>query len=46
MLVPQVLRNFEIEWAGQKKEWSIKSYWFAKQSGLHVRLRPRQKGRA
>ena len=36
--VPQVLRRFSLEWASQKDEWKISGYWFAKQSGVVMRL--------
>jgi hypothetical protein len=31
--VPQLLREFELEWAGGE-EWKIDASWFAKQSGM------------
>ncbi|ETS84381.1 hypothetical protein PFICI_02406 [Pestalotiopsis fici W106-1] len=33
-LVPQVLRQFQLEWASDEPEWKIQTYWFAKQTGL------------
>ncbi|USP80377.1 UbiH, 2-polyprenyl-6-methoxyphenol hydroxylase and related FAD-dependent oxidoreductase [Curvularia clavata] len=38
-LVPQIIRLFDIEWASNKPEWKVETYWFAKQSDLHVRMR-------
>jgi hypothetical protein len=40
--VPQMLREFRMEWAG-KEEWSVNSTWFAKQSGIIVRLQDTEK---
>ncbi|KAK2774839.1 cytochrome p450 oxidoreductase [Colletotrichum kahawae] len=39
--VPQILRQFDLEWASTEPEWKVKTYWFAKQSGLLVRFTPR-----
>ncbi|KAF4834326.1 Cytochrome P450 monooxygenase gsfF [Colletotrichum tropicale] len=39
--VPQVLRQFDLEWASSEPEWKVKTYWFAKQSGLLVKFTPR-----
>jgi hypothetical protein len=36
--VPQVLRHFDVEWASSEEEWDISGYWFAKQSGVVMRL--------
>ncbi|OHF00198.1 hypothetical protein CORC01_04606 [Colletotrichum orchidophilum] len=44
-LVPQVLRQFELQWASEKPEWDIDTYWFAKQSGVQVRFKERFPGR-
>ncbi len=41
--VPQVLRNFDFEWASDKDEWDIHGFWFAKQSGLLARMLPKAK---
>ena len=41
--VPQVLRQFRLEWASQKDEWEIGGYWFAKQSDVVMRLLPRER---
>ncbi|KAJ5654540.1 cytochrome P450 [Penicillium lividum] len=40
-LVPQLIRNFEIEWASQEAEWRVETFWFAKQHGLKCRLKSR-----
>ncbi|KAK2051346.1 cytochrome P450 [Colletotrichum caudatum] len=39
--IPQLLRNFHIEWASDQPEWKTHAAWFWKQSGLNVRLRRR-----
>jgi cytochrome P450 len=38
--VPQVLRRFELRWAGGKgkEEWEVETFWFAKQKGMGVVL--------
>lgn len=42
--VPQFLREFELSWDGNgKEEWNVHSSWFAKQTGLFVRYRSREK---
>lgn len=41
--VPQILRQFDIYWASEKSEWTVKTYWFAKQSDLLVRFEKRQR---
>ncbi|KAH7160514.1 cytochrome P450 [Dactylonectria estremocensis] len=41
--VPQILRHFDLEWASDKPDWQVKTYWFAKQMGLLVRFTPRNK---
>lgn len=43
--VPQILRQFDLKWASSEPEWKIKTYWFAKQTGLLVRFRARDQGR-
>ncbi|KAJ5719167.1 hypothetical protein N7493_007622 [Penicillium malachiteum] len=40
-LVPQIIRKFEIEWASDKPEWHVETFWFAKQHGVICRLRSR-----
>ena len=42
-LVPQILRNFEVELARPEREWQIADYWFVKQTGLICRVRRRVK---
>ncbi|OBT71609.1 hypothetical protein VF21_08946 [Pseudogymnoascus sp. 05NY08] len=37
--VPQILREFRMEWAG-REEWAVNSTWFAKQSDVLVKLHP------
>ena len=39
--VPQLLRQFELEWAGPEPEWQISAYFFAKQTGVKMKLIPR-----
>ncbi|TXB97730.1 hypothetical protein FocTR4_00011814 [Fusarium oxysporum f. sp. cubense] len=41
--VPQVLRQFDLEWASSEPRWRVKTYWFAKQTGLLVRFHRRDK---
>lgn len=38
--VPQFLREFSVEWTGEE-EWKVESSWFAKQTGIKVRIRKR-----
>jgi len=40
-MVPQLLRDFDFSWASEQKTWQIKTFWFAKQSGVFVRIHPR-----
>ncbi|KAL3442486.1 cytochrome P450 [Aspergillus insuetus] len=40
-LVPQLMRQFDIEWASECPEWRVETFWFAKQHGLICRLRSR-----
>ena len=42
-LVPQILRNFEVELAHPEVDWQIADYWFVKQTGLICRVRRRAK---
>ncbi|KAL3958241.1 hypothetical protein ACCO45_006403 [Purpureocillium lilacinum] len=44
-LVPQVLRNFDLEWASPRETWKVETFWFARQEGLVYRLKRRQSGR-
>lgn len=41
--VPQVLRQFHLEWASPKDEWEISGYFFAKQKGVIMRFTARDK---
>jgi hypothetical protein len=41
-LVPQLLREFEIEWAIEVPTWKVFTYFFARQEGLIVRLKARR----
>ncbi|CAL3970624.1 unnamed protein product [Diplocarpon coronariae] len=41
--VPQILRQFEMHWASDAPEWTVKTYWFSKQSDLMVRLKTRDR---
>jgi hypothetical protein len=40
-LVPQILREFNMEWASEKDEWTVPTFWFAKQTDMIVHFRPR-----
>lgn len=39
--VPQIMRQFDLEWASDEPDWTVTTYWFAKQTGLHVRFKRR-----
>ena len=41
-LVPEIFRNFDLEWAAEEDEWKVSTFWFAKQTGIQVRCIPRQ----
>jgi hypothetical protein len=41
-LVPQILREFDVEWASDKPEWETRCYWQHKQWGLIVKLKPKK----
>jgi hypothetical protein len=42
--VPQILRHFRVEFAdASDREWSVKTFWFAKQSGMRMKMTPRNK---
>jgi hypothetical protein len=43
-LVPQVLRQFDLEWASSEPHWKVKTYWLSKQWGLLVRMKERKIG--
>jgi cytochrome P450 len=40
-LVPQILHEFDLEWASEKDEWTVTTFWFAKQTDMIVRFRPK-----
>jgi len=42
-LVPQVIRDFDLEWASEEPSWKVHTYWFSKQSGFLVRMKPRKR---
>lgn len=42
-LVPQIMRVFDLEWASTSPTWSVKTWWFARQSGILVRFKARSK---
>jgi cytochrome P450 len=39
--IPQILRSFDIEWASESQQWTVKTYWFAKQSNFNVKFKRR-----
>lgn len=41
--VPQILRQFDLHWASEKPDWTVNTYWFAKQSDFIVRFESRNK---
>lgn len=43
--VPQILRDFDVVWASELKDWTEKSYWMPEQHGLFVKFVPRPPGR-
>lgn len=40
--VPQVLRQFDVEWASSEPDWQVKTYWFARQMGFLARFKQRK----
>jgi hypothetical protein len=40
--LPQLFRQFKLEWTSTDDEWKITGYWFAKQSGVIMRVLPRE----
>ncbi|KAH7205129.1 cytochrome P450 [Fusarium redolens] len=42
-LVPQILREFDVEWASDEPQWKLQTYWFSKQIGVITRLKPRHR---
>ncbi|KAJ6099461.1 cytochrome P450 [Penicillium canescens] len=43
-IVPQLLREFDVEWASAESDWTVRTYFFSMQEGLIVRLKPRGTG--
>jgi len=43
-LIPQLLRNFDIELANPDKEWKTTNKWFVKQGGFFCKVRLRSAG--
>mgnify|MGYP001658267827 CR=1 FL=1 len=43
-IVPQLLREFVVEWASAESDWTVRTYFFSMQEGLIVRLQPRRTG--
>ncbi|KAE9376326.1 cytochrome P450 [Stipitochalara longipes BDJ] len=41
--VPQILRQFDLFWASDKPEWTVNTYWFARQSDFVVRFQTRKR---
>ncbi|KIX01166.1 uncharacterized protein Z518_08891 [Rhinocladiella mackenziei CBS 650.93] len=41
--IPQILRQFHLEWASDKPTWDVKTWWFAKQSGMFVTFTTRNR---
>ncbi|PMD22339.1 cytochrome P450 [Hyaloscypha hepaticicola] len=41
--VPQILRQFDLLWASEKPDWTVHTYWFAKQSDFIVKFKTRRK---
>lgn len=40
-LVPRILRTFDIEWASTADNWTVKTYWFSKQTNFIARFKKR-----
>ena len=40
IIIVQVLRRFDLEWASEEAEWKLKHFWLTEQYGLKVRFRP------
>tara|TARA_R110002060_G_scaffold61025_1_gene70612 strand:+ start:760 stop:921 length:162 start_codon:yes stop_codon:yes gene_type:complete len=43
-LIPQLLRDFDIELANPDKEWKTTNKWFVKQGGFFCKVRLRSAG--
>ena len=41
--VPQVLRNFEMEWASEQPEWTMQGQLLCKQHGIIVKMKERKR---
>ncbi|KAJ5770109.1 cytochrome P450 [Penicillium nucicola] len=39
-IVPQILRDFDMEWASPEPDWTVTTHFFPMQDGLIVRLKP------
>lgn len=37
-LIPQVLKTFDISWASEQDDWTVKHFWFGKQIGLQAKF--------
>jgi hypothetical protein len=33
-IVPQLLREFDVEWASAESDWTVRTYFFSMQEGL------------
>jgi cytochrome P450 len=42
-VTPQVLRKFDLEWVSPKSTWEVKTWWFARQSGMLFKFTPRKR---
>lgn len=44
--VPQIIRSFRVEFTDKvNQDWTVKTYWFAKQSGMKMKMITRGKER-
>ncbi|PMD29718.1 cytochrome P450 [Hyaloscypha variabilis F] len=41
--VPQILRQFDLFWASDKPDWTVHTYWFARQSDFVVKFQTRKR---
>lgn len=41
--VPQIFRQFDVEWASEDEEWKTNTAWFWKQTNIIVRFTSRSK---
>jgi hypothetical protein len=44
-IVPQLLRDFDVEWASSEPDWTLTTHFFPMQEGLIVRFKPRGTGK-